>query len=122
MVIHQGDLYWVDLGVPLGSEPGYSHPHLVIQNNLFNHSKIRTVLVCPLTSNLKRANAPGNVLLDKDEGNLIKQSVVNVSQVFAVDKSRLNDYIGTISPKRLRQVLEGIKLVIEPREPEPYET
>jgi mRNA interferase MazF len=122
MVIHQGDLYWVDLGVPLGSEPGYRHPHLVIQNNLFNHSKIRTVLVCPLTSNLKRANAPGNVPLDKDEGNLIKQSVVNVSQVFAVDKSRLNDYIGTISPKRLRQVLEGIKLVIEPREAEPYKT
>ncbi|MGO9120036.1 MAG: type II toxin-antitoxin system PemK/MazF family toxin [Desulfomonilaceae bacterium] len=122
MVIHQGDLYWVDLGVPLGSEPGYRHPHLVIQNNLFNHSKIRTVLVCPLTSNLKRANAPGNVPLDKAEGNLIKQNVVNVSQVFAVDKSRLNDYIGTISPKRLRQVLEGIKLVIEPREPEPYKT
>ena len=122
MVIHQGDLYWVDLGVLLGSEPGYRHPHLVIQNNLFNHSKIRTVLVCPLTSNLKRANAPGNVSLAKDEGNLIKQSVVNVSQVFAVDKSRLNDYIGTISPKRLRQVLEGIKLVIEPREPEPHKT
>jgi mRNA interferase MazF len=75
-----------------------------------------------LTSNLKRANAPGNVSLAKDEGNLIKQSVVNVSQIFAVDKSRLNDYIGTISPKRLRQVLEGIKLVIEPREPEPHKT
>jgi mRNA interferase MazF len=122
MVIHQGDLYWVDLGVPPGSEPRYRHPHVVVQNNLFNHSKIRTVLVCPLTSNLKLADAPGNVPLAKDEGNLTKQSVVNVSQVFAVDKSRLNDYIGTISPKRLRQVLEGIKLVIEPREPEPYET
>jgi len=121
MVIHQGDLYWVDLGTPHGSEPGYRHPHMVVQNNLFNHSKIGTVLICPLISNLKWANAPGNVRLDKDEGNLSKQSVVNVSQVFPVDRSRLTDYIGTLSPKRIRQVVDGIKLVIEPQEPGYYE-
>jgi len=115
MVINQGDIYWVDLEEPRGSEPGYRHPHVVVQNNLFNRSQIRTVLVCPLTSNLKRAAAPGNVLLDKKEGNLPKQSVVNVSQVFTVDKSQLSDYIGTLSSKRLRQILEGIKLIIEPR-------
>jgi len=118
MVINQGDLYWIDLEEPRGSEPGYRHPHVVVQNNLFNRSQIRTVLVCPLTSNLKRAAAPGNVLLDKKEGNLPKQSVVNVSQVFTVDKSQLSNYIGTLSPKRVRQILEGIKLVIEPREAE----
>ncbi len=121
MVIHQGDLYWVDLGTPHGSEPEYRHPHMVVQNNLFNHSKIGTVLICPLTSNLKWANAPGNVLLDKDEGNLPRQSVVNVSQVFPVDRSRLTDHIGAVSPKRIRQVVEGIKLVIEPRESEYHE-
>jgi mRNA interferase MazF len=121
MVIHQGDLYWVDLGAPHGSEPGYSHPHMVVQNNLFNHSKIGTVLICPLTSNLRWANAPGNVLLDKHEGNLPRQSVVNVSQIFPVDRSRLTDYIGTLSPNRIRQVVDGIKLVIEPRESEYYE-
>jgi len=71
-----------------------------------------------LTSNLKRANAPGNVLLDKKEANLPKPSVVNVSQVFTVDKLQLSDYIGTLSPRRVRQILEGIKLVIEPREAE----
>jgi len=118
MVINQGDLYWIDLEEPRGSEPGYRHPHVVVQNNLFNRSQIRTVLVCPLTSNLKRAAAPGNVLLDKKEGNLPKQSVVNVSQVFTVDKSQLSDYIGTLSSRRVRQILEGIKLVIEPREAE----
>jgi mRNA interferase MazF len=118
MVINQGDIYWIDLDEPKGAEPGYRHPHVVVQNNLFNRSRIRTVLVCPLTSNLRRADAPGNVLLDREEANLPKQSVVNVSQVFTVDKSQLADYIGTLSSKRIRQVLEGVKLVIEPREVE----
>ena len=118
MVIHPGDIYWIDLEEPHGSEPGYRHPHVVVQNNLFNRSQIRTVLVCPLTSNLKRAGAPGDVLLDKKEANLPKPSVVNVTQVFTVDKSQLSDYIGTLSSRRMRQILEGIKLVIEPREAE----
>ena len=118
MVINQGDLYWVDLDEPSGSAPGYKHPHVIIQNNLFNRSQIRTVIVLALTSNLKRADAPGNVLLEKDEANLPKQSVVNVSQVFTVDKSQLDEYIGTLSSKRVREILNGIRLVIEPRETE----
>lgn len=118
MVINQGDIYWVDLGKPSGSEPGYKHPHLVIQNNLFNRSQIQTIIVLALTSNLKRADAPGNILLEKGEANLPKQSVVNVSQVFTVDKSQLDEYIGTLSSKRVREILNGIKLVIEPRETE----
>jgi len=117
-VIRQGDIYWIDLDEPGGSEPGYRHPHIVVQNNLFNHSRINTVLVCPLTSNLKRADSPGNVLLSKREANLPKPSVVNVSQIFTVDKSQLGDYIGTLTSERLRQVLDGIKLLLEPREPD----
>jgi mRNA interferase MazF len=115
-VINQGDIYWIELEEPEGAEPGYKHPHVIVQNNLFNHSNIKTVLVCPLTSNLKRANAPGNVLLDKKESNLPKQSVVNVSQLFTVDKSRLDEYIGTLSFKRITEILNGIKLVLDPRE------
>jgi hypothetical protein len=65
MVINQGDIFWIDFGTPNGSEPGYRHPHLVIQNNLFNRSRINTVIVCTLTSNMKRADAPGNVALKK---------------------------------------------------------
>jgi len=118
MVIHQGDIYWIELDEPEGSEPGYRHPHLIIQNNLFNQSKIRTVLVCPLTTNLKRAAAPGNVLLEEQEANLPKQSVINVSQLFTVDKSQLEEYVGTLSVQRFSQVLNGIRLVIEPREPD----
>jgi mRNA-degrading endonuclease toxin of MazEF toxin-antitoxin module len=80
----QGDVYWIDLGAPSGSGPGYRHPHVVIQNNVFNRSRINTVVVCALTSNLRRAQAPGNVLLEVGEANLPKQSVVNVSQIFTV--------------------------------------
>lgn len=118
MVINQGDIFWIDLGEPLGSEPGYLHPHVVIQNNLFNRSRINTVVVCALTSNLKRALAPGNVLLDPGEANLPKQSVVNVSQIFTVDKTQIGEKIGTLSDKRVREIIDGIRLLIEPREPQ----
>ncbi len=114
-MINQGDIFWVDLNEPSGSEPGYRHPHVVIQNNLFNRSRINTVVVCALTSNLKRAKAPGNVLLNKGEANLPKKSVVNISQIFTVDKRDLSEKIGTLTRERFKQVLEGIKLLAEPR-------
>ena len=116
MVIRQGDIYWLDLAEPSGAEPSYRHPHVVVQNNVFNRSQIQTIVVCALTSNLKRANAPGNVLLDQKETHLPKRSVVNVSQIFTVDKSQLDEYVGTLSQKRVREILNGIQLVLEPRE------
>ena len=118
MVINQGEIYWVELEEPVGSEPGYRHPHVVIQNNLFNQSRINTVVVCALTSNLKRAQTPGNVLLEKDEANIPKQSVVNITQIFTVDKTQLYEFIGTVSKKRIRQILAGIRLLTEIREVE----
>ena len=116
MVINQGDIYWIDVEEPAGSEPGYRHPHVVVQNNLFNQSDIGTVVVCALTSNLKRAESPGNVLLGKKDTNLPKDSVVNVTQIFTVDKSQLDEFVGTLSSKRMREILLGIDLVLEPRE------
>lgn len=116
MVIKQGDVFWIDLGEPAGSEPAYSHPHLVIQNNVFNRSRINTVVVCSLTSNLQRAESPGNVLLEKGEANLLKQSVVNITQIFTVDKRDLTEKIGSLSRDRMAQVLEGIELLITPRD------
>lgn len=116
MVIEQGEIYWVHLGQPSGSEPGYRHPHIVIQNNVFNASKINTVVICALTSNIQRAQAPGNVVLKKGEANLPKKSVVNISQIFTVNKTDLSEKIGKVSAKRLNEVLEGIKLLTEPRE------
>ena len=114
-MIRQGDVYWVDLGEPVGSGPGYRHPYVVVQNDIFNQSRINTVVVCALTSNLKRGHAPGNVLLRAGEGNLPKPSVVNISQIFTVDKSRLRDRIGRVPAERLRAVLDGIVLLLEPR-------
>jgi mRNA interferase MazF len=116
MVINQGDIFWVELGEPTGSEPAYHHPHVVIQNNVFNRSRINTVVVCALTSNLKRASAPGNVLLGVGEANLPKRSVVNISQVFIVDKMQLGEKTGTLSAKRVREMLDGLHLLLEPRE------
>jgi mRNA interferase MazF len=116
MVISQGDVFWVDLGRPSGSGPGYRHPHVVVQNNLFNRSRIGTVIVCALTSNLRRAAAPGNVPLGKGEANLPRPSVVNVSQVYTVDKAALVERTGAVSAARLREILDGLRLLTEPRD------
>ena len=118
MVINQGDVYWVDPGQPIGSGRGFLHPHVVIQNNVFNRSGIRTLVICAITSNLKHAQAPGNVLLAKGEANLPKQSVVNISQLFTVDRSQFGARIGTLSRERMREILDGIRLLLQPREPE----
>ena len=119
MVIRQGDVYWIDMDEPSGSEPGFLHPYVVIQNNAFNWSCIQTVVVCTLTSNLKAARAPGNVLLAKGEGNLPKRSVVNISQISTVDKGRLVRRIGNLSKVRMEEVIRGIHLLLRPVELEP---
>ncbi len=116
MVIKQGDVYWIDFDQPAGSEPGYRHPHVVIQNNIFNHSRINTVVVCSLTSNLKRSKSPGNVTLKKGEADLPKKSVVKISQIFTVNKIDLSEKIGTLSNQRITQILEGVRLLTEPGE------
>ncbi|HEX9113215.1 MAG TPA: type II toxin-antitoxin system PemK/MazF family toxin [Nitrospirota bacterium] len=116
MNIKQGDVFWLDLADPDGSEPGYRHPHVVVQNNVYNQSRINTVVLCALTSNLKRASVPGNVLLKKGEANLKKDSVVSVSQIVTVDKSDLLERIGSLSHARVTQIVAGVKLLVEPRD------
>src|SRR5262249_21930234 len=89
--------------------PGPSHPHVVVQEDVFNHSRIATVVVCALTSNLTRAHEPGNVLLEPGEGSLPRQSVVVVSQISSVDKSRLGERIGQLSEARVEQIVAGLR-------------
>jgi mRNA interferase MazF len=108
-LIHRGDIYWIELGVEHGAVPPIAHPHVVLQDDVFNFSRIASVVVCALTSNRERAQEPGNVLLEVGEGNLPQQSVVVVSQVSAVEKTRLGPYIGTLSPERIQQVLGGLR-------------
>ncbi|MBK9262031.1 MAG: type II toxin-antitoxin system PemK/MazF family toxin [Polyangiaceae bacterium] len=109
--INQGDIYWVEPDDTRGSVPGISHPHVVVQDDVFNHSRIMTVVVCALTSNLNRANEPGNVLLDPGEGNLEKRSVIVVSQISCLYKSRLGNYVGSLSSERVSQALSGLRFL-----------
>jgi mRNA interferase MazF len=108
--IRQGDLYWLQAGAGSDSEVG-AHPYLVIQEDVLNDSRITTVVVCALTSNLKQAPAPGNVLLEEGEGGLPHRSAVVISKVSTVEKSRLGDRIGALSPERVEQVLAGMKFL-----------
>lgn len=108
MLIKQGDIYWVQLDDASGLEPGIPHPHVVIQDNLFNYSRIHTVIVCALTSNIKRASLPGNVVLEAGEANLPKTSVVEVSKITNIDKTQLGEYIGTLTTQRINQILAGM--------------
>jgi mRNA interferase MazF len=107
--IDRGDVFWIAPDDSRGSVPGYSHPHVVVQDNVFNHSRVTTTVVCALTSNLHRAKEPGNVVLEAGEGNLPKQSVVVVSQVSSVEKARLGEQIGSLSEERVEQVLAGLR-------------
>lgn len=116
MGIKQGDIYWIDQEDPQGSEPGYRRPFVVVQNNLFNQSRINTVVVCALTTNLQRAKAPGTVPLVPGVGGLPRASVVIVSQIFTVDKQSLGDYCGSLSSSTVNQILDGINLLLQPAE------
>lgn len=111
---NQGDIYWIDLTDPVGSGPGFRHPHIVIQNDIFNQSKINTTVVCVLSSNLKRAAIPGNVLLPKKNTGLAKDSVAIVTQIVTVDKSQLGDFVGRATRAQLKKILDGVLLMLQP--------
>jgi mRNA interferase MazF len=111
MVIQQGDIFWLDLKEPGGSEPGYRHPYVIIQNDIFNASRINTTIGIALTSNLSRAECPGNVRLKKGEANLSKPSVVNVTQIITIDKADLKEKIGRLSRDRIQEILDGMHIV-----------
>jgi mRNA interferase MazF len=112
MVISQGEVWWADLPEPAGSEPGFRRPVVVVQGDAFNRSRIDTVVCVPLTSNLRLAEAPGNVLLAARVTALPKDSVANVSQLVTLDKSSLTDRIGKLSKTKLELVLFGIDIVL----------
>ena len=115
MVIRQGDIYWANLGAPLGSEPGYRRPVLVLQSDNLHETRIETVIVCILTTNTRRGEAIGNATLGVGEAGLSRPSVVNVTQLYTLDRARLGEYVGSLTPRRLAQVLNGLRRVFEPK-------
>ena len=112
MVIAQGEVWWADLGEPVGSAPGYRRPVVVVQGDALNRSRIATAVCVPLTSNLKWADAPGNVLLKATATGLDRDSVANVSQLVTVDKAMLTERVGKIPERKLELVLAGIGVVL----------
>jgi mRNA interferase MazF len=112
VVIAQGEVWWADLAEPTGSEPGFRRPVVVVQCDAFNRSRIGTVVCVPLTSNLRWAGVPGNVLLEVDATGLPKDSVANVSQVVALDRGVLVRRVGRLSERALGSVLSGIDVVL----------
>ncbi len=110
-IINQGDVYWLQFEESTGIQPEIRHPYVVVQENVFNHSRIHTVVVCALTSNLKRGSYPGNVLLEANEANLPKPSVVEVSKVSTVEKTQLGEYVGSLSERRIDQILAGMRFL-----------
>lgn len=111
-MIAQGEIWWADLPEPSGSEPGFRRPVLVVQSNSFNRSRIATVICVPLTSNMKWAEAPGNVPLDTATTGLPKDSVANVSQLVTMDRTSLTERVGRLPESKLDLVLFGIDVVL----------
>ena len=109
--IRQGQVYWLDFGPAAGSAPADRHPCVVVQNDIFNRSAIQTSVVCLITSNLTRADAPGNVMLKRGEAGLPKTSVVNVSQILTVDKAELVECTGKVSASSVAAVSEGLHML-----------
>jgi len=112
MVVAQGHVYWANLPEPTGSGPGFRRPVLVVQGDALNRSRIRTVVCVPLTSNLRWADAPGNVLLPAQATGLPKDSVANVSQIVTLDRALLMREVGKLSKRQLDLILGGIDIVL----------
>jgi len=108
----RGEIWWVALPPPTGSGPGYRRPAVVVQSNPFNDSRIATVVVAVITSNLRLAEAPGNVRLSRSDSGLSTPSVVNVSQVVTLDRKQLVKRIRPLAAEALRRVDEGLRLVL----------
>ncbi len=112
MELARGDVWWADLPDPKGSEPGYRRPLLIVQNDLFNRSRLRTVLAVVLTGNLRLVDAPGNVLVPAKASGLPRDSVANVSQIITIDRNALTDRVGRLPGAIIDQVANGVRLAL----------
>ena len=108
----RGEIWRAEFGIPYGSEIGYTRPVLIVQDDTFNESRIRTVAVLPLTTNLRLLDAPGNVFLGKKESKLPNDSAIIVAQLYAIDRSRLKEKISKVTKPIMKQVEIGMKLVL----------
>jgi len=112
VTIKRGEIWWADLGEPIGSEPSLRRPVLIVQDNQYNQSRIATVIILSITSNIRLAELPGNVLIGRKESGLPKESVINVSQIATINKSWLENKIGSVLPTLMEEIDYGLGLVL----------
>lgn len=112
MVVERGQVWWADLDEPRGAEPGFRRPLLIVQDDAFNRSRIRTVVAIVLTSNLRLVDAPGNVLIPAKASGLPKDSVVNVSQIVTIDRDFLSEPAGKLGGQLMKTIEAGLRLVL----------
>ncbi len=112
MELARGDIWWADLPEPRGSVPGYRRPLLLVQNDAFNRSRLRTTIAVVLTSNVRLVDAPGNVLVPARASGLPRDSVANVSQIITVDRSALTERVGRLPSEMVAQVADGLRLTL----------
>lgn len=111
-VVSQGDVFWADLGEPVGSSPGLARPVVVVQGDRLNASAIATVIVVPLTTNMRWATAPGNCIVNRGATGLPKDSVANVSQIVSIDRALLSERVGRLPAARVALILEGLDTIL----------
>ncbi|MDM8548983.1 type II toxin-antitoxin system PemK/MazF family toxin [Desulfobacterales bacterium HSG2] len=112
MVIRRSEIWWASLPEPVGAEPGYRRPILIVQSDDFNRSRISTVVAVIITSNIRLAQAPGNIFLSRNLTGLPKDSVANISQIVTVDKNFITEQVGVLSSDIMEKVEEGLRLVL----------
>jgi len=110
--MRRGEIWWVDFGIPYGSEVGFTRPVLIVQDDSFNESRIKTIVVLPMTTNLRLLDAPGNVFISKKESKLTNDSVIITAQLYAIDRGRFKEKISKVSKEIMKQVEIGMKLVL----------
>lgn len=112
MEVNRGEIWWADLPEPIGSSPGYRRPVLIIQSNGYNKTALNTSIVALITTNINLAEMRGNILLEKHQSELPKDSVVNVTRIFTLDKILLIEYVSTLSERKMEQIDKGLRLVL----------
>ena len=110
--MRRGEIWWASLPEPSGSGPGYRRPVVIVQANSFNESRIQTAIVAVVTSNLRLADAPGNLLIPASKSGLRKDSVINVSQLITIDKTFLTERVGRLNSPQLQAMDAGLRLVL----------
>ena len=112
MVVTRGEIWWANLPEPMGSEPGFPHPIIILQSDDFNRTKLNTVIGAVITTNLRLADMPGNLLLNVATSGLTKDSVVNVTQIVTIDKRSLIEHVSRLADRKMEQLDVGIRLVL----------